>query len=62
MTHSARRFWTLFVGASIVIVVAMAAVWAAAPQDVRGALLLVGGALYAVTIIGGYAIERRVHW
>lgn len=62
MAHYSRRFWVLSLGASVVIIVTMAAVWAAAPEDIRGLLMLVGGLIYAVTVVGGYAIERRVHW
>jgi hypothetical protein len=62
MAHLSRRSWILILAASVVCVVAMAAVWAAAPDDVRAWLMLAGGVFYAVTIVGGYAIERRVHW
>jgi hypothetical protein len=62
MARRSRRLWVLVLWASGVIIVAMAAVWAVAPEDVRGVLLLVGGVISAVTIVGGYAIERRVHW
>ena len=62
MTHLSRPLWVLVLGATVVIIVAMAAVWAAAPEGIRGVLMLVGGALYVVTIVGGYAVERRIHW
>lgn len=62
MADLSQRLWLLILGAFVVIVGAMAAVWAAAPEDIRGVLMLVGGVLYAVTVVSGYAIERRVHW
>ena len=62
MAHLSRRSWVLIPAASVVIIVAMAAVWAAAPDDLRGVLILVGGVFYVVTIVGGYAIEHHVHW
>ena len=62
MTGPTRRMGILVLAASIVIMVAMAAVWAIAPEDVRGMLLLAGGLLWAAAIVGGYVVERRVHW
>jgi hypothetical protein len=62
MAHLSRRSWVLILAASVGIIVAMAAVWAAAPDDLRGVLILVGGVFYVVTIVGGYAIEHHVHW
>ena len=62
MAHLSRRSWVLILAASVVIIVAMAAVWAAAPDDLRGVLILVGGVFYVVTIVGCYAIEHHVHW
>ena len=62
MAHLTRRLWALILGASVVTIVALAVVWAAAPEGIRGVLILVGGVLCAVATVGGYAIERRVHW
>jgi hypothetical protein len=62
MAHRSRRRWVLVLGASVFIMVAMAAVWTAAPEYVRGVLVLIGGVLWAMAIVGGYVIERRVHW
>jgi hypothetical protein len=46
----------------VVVVLVMAAIWAAAPQDVRGLLMVFGGVVYIVTVVGGYVVERRLHW
>jgi hypothetical protein len=62
MAHLSRRSWVLILAASVVIIAAMAALWASAPEDLRGVLMLVGGVFWAVMIVGGYAIERHVHW
>jgi hypothetical protein len=34
----------------------------AAPEDVRGLLMVVGGVLYLLAIVGGYVIESRLYW
>jgi hypothetical protein len=62
MAHRSRRSWILILAASVVVIIAMAAVWAAAPEDLRGVLILIGGVFCVATIVGGYAIERHVHW
>jgi hypothetical protein len=62
MAHLSRRPWLLIFAASFVCLIVMAAIWAVAPDDVRAWLMVVGGVFYVVAIVGGYAIERRVHW
>jgi hypothetical protein len=62
MAHRSRRSWILILAASVVVIIAMAAVWAAAPEDLRGVLILIGGVFCVATTVGGYAIERHVHW
>lgn len=62
MKRQSQRRWLQLLGATLAIVLVIAAVWAAAPEDLRGLFLIVGGVLYAVTTVGGYAIERRIHW
>jgi hypothetical protein len=57
-----RRRWLLVIGTTAVIVLVMAAIWAVAPEDLRGLLLVIGGVFYAATVVGGYVIERRLHW
>ncbi len=62
MKRQARGRWLLILGSTVVIVLVMAAIWAAAPEDVRGLLLVVGGVFYIVTVVGVFVIERRMHW
>lgn len=62
MERQSRRRWLPILGATVVIVLVMAVIWEAAPEDARGLLMVVGGVFYAVTVIGGYVIERRLHW
>jgi hypothetical protein len=38
-----------------------AVAWGAASGEARGVLLFGGGMLWVLTIVVGYAVERRVH-
>ncbi len=62
MNHGSRRRWTAYLVAFAGALVAMGLVWTAAPEDVRGLLLLVGAATWGMIILVGYALERRLHW
>jgi hypothetical protein len=62
MERQSRRRWLLILGATVVIVLVMGVIWAAAPEDLRGFLLVVGGVFYLVTVVGVFVIERRTHW
>ena len=54
--------WMLLLAAAVVLVVALAVVWAVAPNEGRGPLLLAAGGLVAVMYGALYAIQRRRHW
>jgi hypothetical protein len=62
MERRSRRKWLPILAATVVVVLVMAAIWAAAPEDVRGLLMVVGGVFYGVAVVGGYVVERRLHW
>jgi hypothetical protein len=57
-----RRAWLLFLAAPLALMVVLGVIWAAAPDGLRGLLMLVGGVLTAVACVVGYVIERRAHW
>lgn len=56
--------WTgvLIVAVAVAFIVLLATVWAATPEDLRGVLLLVGGAVALVVSVLGYVVQRRLHW
>lgn len=66
MARQSRQAWILKVGAPVgepvALVVLLAVIWAAAPEDLRGPLMLVGGMFAAVTYLVLYAVQRRRHW
>jgi len=61
MESQARLAW-MAVLAALLGVVVLALIWAAAPEDVRGALMLFGGVLTLLVYVALYAIQRRHHW
>jgi NaMN:DMB phosphoribosyltransferase len=54
--------WILILGGIVAIAVVLGAIWAAAPDDVRGLLMLAGGAMTLAVYLALLAIERRRHW
>jgi hypothetical protein len=64
MQRRSRRAWILVLGAllAVVLVLALGVVWAVAPEEARGLLLLVGGVLTAAVYVALYALQRREHW
>ncbi len=61
MDRGGRR-WFPLVAAAAVLVVAFAVIWAAAPDDLRGLILVVGGAITAATYAAVYVLQRHIHW
>ena len=49
-------------GGFAAVIIVLWAVWAIAPEDVRGLLMVAGGAVTAVAYLVLYAIQRRRHW
>lgn len=62
MLRRSRSLWTLILGGVAPVVIVLGAVWAAAPEGVRGLLMFVGGALTVVVYLVLYAIQRRRYW
>jgi len=61
MRSQSRRPWILILGA-MVVAIFLGAVWAVAPEDARGLLMLAGGAITVAVYLALYAIQRRRHW
>lgn len=62
MQDRLRLRWILTLGGVAAVAVVLGVVWAVAPEDTRGMLMLAGGALTAAVYVVLYAIQRRRHW
>jgi quinol-cytochrome oxidoreductase complex cytochrome b subunit len=62
MRSQSRPSWILVLGGIVVAAVVLGAVWAMAPEDARGLLMLAGGAITVAVYLALYAIQRRRHW
>lgn len=62
MRSQARLPWILILGAMVAVAIVLGAVWAVAPEDARGLLMLAGGAITVAVYVALYAIQRRRHW
>ena len=62
MRRRSRPPWILILGGTVAVVIVLGAVWAVAPEDARGLLMLAGGALTVAVYLALYAIQRRRHW
>lgn len=54
--------WIPLVAVPVIVVVTFAVIWAAAPEDLRGLLLLAAGVIAAAVYGALYLIQRRRHW
>ena len=54
--------WILVLGGFVVVAIVLGAIWAVAPEDARGLLLLAGGAITVAVYLALSAIQRRRHW
>ena len=54
--------WIPLMAMAAILVVAVAAIWVAAPEDLRGWLLLAAGAITAAVYVALYVLQRRRHW
>ena len=61
MRSQSRAPWTLILGVTVVAIV-LGAVWALAPEEARGLLMLAAGAISVALYLALYAIQRRRHW
>ena len=62
MSIRTRQTRIPLIAVTVIVVVALAAIWAAAPEDLRGLLLLAAGAITLAVCGALYLIERRRHW
>lgn len=62
MHRRSRSLWILILSGVAAVVIVLGAVWTVAPEDARGLLMLVGGALTVAVYLILYAIQRRRHW
>lgn len=62
MRRQSRQGWTMLLALAAVAVLALALVWAAAPEDLRGLYLLVGAIVTGLVYGVLYAIQVRRHW
>jgi hypothetical protein len=60
MRSQSRPPWILILGGTVAIV--LGAIWAVAPEDARGLLILAGAAMTVAVYLAMYAIQRRRHW
>ena len=56
------RSWVQFVVAAAILFIAFAIIWTAAPEDVRGPMLLAAGVITAAVYLGVFALQRARHW
>jgi hypothetical protein len=56
------RRWFPYLAVAVILIAAMAVIWTAAPDDLRGLILLVGLALTAATDVGLFVFQRSRHW
>jgi quinol-cytochrome oxidoreductase complex cytochrome b subunit len=62
MRSQSRLPWILIFGAIVAVAIVLGAVWAVAPEDARGLLMLAGGTITVAVYLALYAIQRRRHW
>jgi NaMN:DMB phosphoribosyltransferase len=62
MRRRSSPLWILILGGTVAVAIVLGAVWAVAPADARGLLMLAGGALTVAVYVVLYAIQRRRHW
>jgi len=62
MRSQSRPPWILILGAMVAVAIVLGAVWAVAPEDARGLLMLAGGAITVAVYLALYVIQRRRHW
>lgn len=62
MHHRSPSTWILILGGAVAVVIVLGVVWAIAPEDVRGLLMLAGGAMTVALYLALYAVERHRHW
>lgn len=62
MRSQSRPPWILVLGGAVVVAIVLGAIWAVAPEDARGLLVLVGGLITLAVYLALYAIQRRGHW
>ena len=62
MRRPSRPRWILVLGAIVAVAIVVGAVWAVAPEDARGFLMLAGGAITVAAYLALFAVQRRRHW
>jgi hypothetical protein len=62
MRSQSRPSWILILGGAVAVAIVLGAIWAVAPGDARGLLMLAGGAITVAVYLALYAIQRRRHW
>jgi len=62
MRNQSRPPWILILGGIVVVAIVLGAIWAVAPEDARGLLMLAGGAMAVAVYLALFAIQRRRHW
>jgi hypothetical protein len=62
MKRQSRWMWLLILGAAVASVLLLVIVWEGASEEARGLLVLAGSVFNATTIVGGYLLQRRLHW
>ncbi len=62
MRNQSRPPWILVLGGIVVVAIVLATIWAMAPEDARGLLMLAGGAITVAVYLALFAIQRRRHW
>jgi hypothetical protein len=62
MHSQSRPPWILILGGTVAVAIVLGAIWAVAPEDARGLLMLAGGAITVAVYLALYAIQRRRHW
>jgi hypothetical protein len=62
MSRPNGRSWLLPVAAATIVLLAFAIIWFAAPEDLRGLVILAGGVVTAALYLGLYALQRARHW
>lgn len=62
MPRRSRRASILLLGGTVALVIVLGAIWAVAPEDVRGLLLLAWAVLTVTVYLALFVVQRRCHW
>ena len=62
MSSRIGPMWIPLITFTVIVVVAFAAIWGAAPEDLRGWLLLAAGVVSVLVYGAIYTIQRHRHW